>query len=296
MVCKAQESLRNNTSHGTIIQVLGFVDIIPTLITIIGNFICIVTLIKTRSLHVPSNTLVGALCVSDLFTGMVAQPAFLATSQLIRTETDIRVLLVVLETEIDTGVGLSFLLTFLVTMDRFIAICYPFKYVTVVTNHRYRLIIILTVCLVVLLTTLRNFYRKEIIIVIVTMQVALVAQVLVSYFLIYLEIRKQRKVHIMVGQFEGEPRIDESSRNKEETRKACTICIIIIVLIVCYVPMITILLYLEDHSWCDLTGKRLLVAAIACFILLINSAINPIVYALRMKAVRSAACRIFKID
>ena len=148
----------------------------------------------------------------------------------------------------------------------------------------------------ILLTTLRNFYRKEIIFVIVTMQVALVAQVLVSYFFIYLEIRKQRKVHIMVGRFEGEPRIDESRRNKEETRKACTICIIIIVLIVCSVPMITMLLYLEDYSVCDLTGKRLLMAVIVCFILLINSAINPIICALRMKAVRSAACRIFKID
>ena len=115
--------IKNNTIAFLII------DTLSTIMAIIGNSIFMITLIKTRSLHTPSNVLLGSLCFSDLLVAFIAQPIHLSfhTKMLIDRSIN-NTLFEVSVAAVQFCVGLSFQFAIIVTLDRLVAICYPYRY------------------------------------------------------------------------------------------------------------------------------------------------------------------------
>ena len=96
---------------------------------IIGNSIFMITLLKTRSLHTPSNVLLGSLCFSDLLVAFITQPIHLSFHIKMLIDRSINnTLFEVSAAALQFCVGLSFQFAILVTLDRFVAICYPYRY------------------------------------------------------------------------------------------------------------------------------------------------------------------------
>ena len=94
------------------------IDIFFTIMAIIGNSIFVITLIKKRSLHTPSNVLLGSLCFSDLIVAFIAQPIHLSFHIKMLIDSSINATL--LEVSIAAAqfcIGLSFLFAIIVTFD-----------------------------------------------------------------------------------------------------------------------------------------------------------------------------------
>lgn len=297
MVCHSQDDLRGKETLKTIITSISFIDILPALWTIAGNAICIFTFVKTRALHTPSNVLVGALCATDLYTGLIIQPLFISICFNISSHNDISNLVGITTIAVHFGGVASFCLTYLVTLDRYIAICHPFRYQESVTAKRYFCAVIITILATAMMTILEEYYRHEVYIFNLALQAVVIPQMIIFYASIYKIIRRQRKAQISVGTIEGcDTNSTEVRQQKKEKKRAYTIGIIIIVFVVCYAPQMVSYLFIfkVQDGFCHLSSYAFTVSICLQMLVLLNSAVNPIVYSLRMKAIRKAACRLFK--
>ena len=292
-MCYSQEELRGKETLNAIITSLAIIDILPALLTIAGNVLCIFTFVKTRSLHTPSNVLVGALCVTDLYAGLVLQPLFLTKWFMIPSLHDIHNIVKITSTTLYFGASASFYLTYWVTIDRCIAICHPFRYTEFVTVRKY-LYLVGTVFFIAIITTIFDiYYRRELYLFGLCLQGFMTPQVIICYMLIYRAICRQRKVQVSVGSIEGQDRA-QIRKQKEDKSKAYTMGIIIIFHLVCYGPPLVTFLFILDlkDDVCSLSSSGLTMSAGLSALLLLNSAVNPIVYSLRIKEIRNAACRL----
>eukprot|EP00112_Aurelia_sp_Birch-Aquarium-sp1_P024165 Seg750.10 transcript_id=Seg750.10/GoldUCD/mRNA.D3Y31 product="Cannabinoid receptor type 1B" protein_id=Seg750.10/GoldUCD/D3Y31 len=125
-------------------------------------------------------------------------------------------------------------------------------------------------------------------------EISMFLQIVIFYVLIYRVILKQRRDIASIS-VQSEAREELQSR-KEETRKAYTIGIIIITLVICYSPITLVSIISEDATtelFCDRSKESVIGLAWAQFFMLLNSSINPVIYCLRMKDIRRAIKNIF---
>ena len=128
-----QEKRCKMSSHSLIIVALSAPLII---LTITGNAVFFITLTKTSLLHTPSNVLLGALCATDLLAGVLCQPLFIA--MLLSSPGPCCTLLARIFYFIyDLSCWNSFICTLMVTLDRYAAICYPYRYRAHATCRKY---------------------------------------------------------------------------------------------------------------------------------------------------------------
>ena len=299
MTCPAQKELQSNSVAKYVLTTIASINIFLTFVMIIGNGICVITFIKTRSLHVPSNVFVVALCFSDLFAGFIVQPSYIAVLLLVQTNHDITTLRKCFEALFIFATVASFLYTYLVTLDRYFAICHPFRYMATVTCKKYIYLALSTLILVTALLLVMTYKNKIVILCLVALHLLTICHVISSYALIYRAIKAQRRVSVTVGCI-GDNTVStlerrNHARRNEEKKKAYTIGIIIIAFAVCYAPQVglSVVAVMTEKDSCYYPSNEFLVEHIAFFIMLINSAINPIIYALRMNAIREAAGQIF---
>ena len=293
MVCHSQEEIREKEKLNAIITSIMVINILPALWTIAGNAICIFTFAKTRSLHTPSNVLVGALCATDLYAGLVLQPLLLTFCLMIPSNTDISDIVTRFATCLYFGGQLSFSLTYLVTIDRYIAICHPFRYTEFVTIRKYLYIVSITVFICFMSTIFDIYYRREAYISGLAMQGVMTPQVIICYVRIYGAICRQRKVQVSVGSKENHDR-GQIRKHKEDKRKAYTIGIIVVTYLVCCGPHMVTYLFILDvkDDYCNFSSNGFTISIGLHVLFLLNSVINPIVYSLRIKEIRNAACRL----
>ena len=101
-------------------------DVLPIILTVVGNVVCLLTLLKTTSLHTPANVFIGALCLSDLFVGFVVQPLYISNKN---AQMDYDFSLVPVEfCAYIIGTSCSFVIAMMISVDRYVAICHPFYY------------------------------------------------------------------------------------------------------------------------------------------------------------------------
>ena len=299
MTCPAQKELQSNSIAKYVLTAIASINIFLTFVMIIGNGLCVITFIKTRSLHVPSNVFVVALCFSDLFAGFIVEPLYIAKLFLVQTNHDITTLRKCFAVLFIFATAASFLYSYLVTLDRYFAICHPFRYMATVTCKKYIYLALSTLILATAILLVMTYENEIAISCVVALHLLIVGHVLLSYALIYRAIKAQRRVSVTVGCI-GDNTVSalerrNNARRNEEKKKAYTIGIIIIAFAVCYAPQIgqSVAYVMTKKHTCYHPPNVFLVQHIAVFIMLINSAINPIIYAFRIKAIREAAGQIF---
>ena len=277
------------SSHSYIIA--GF-SLSSAILTIICNAVFFVTLLKTSSLHTPSNVLLGALCVTDLLARVLCQPLFIALvlsnpgpccTLLARTFYFIY----------DLSCWNSFICTLMVTLDRYAAICYPYRYRAHATCRKYIYSTVSIFALTTIHATIKfrlyknaevNFLSVDI-----SLQLLIITALFIMYCKIYRIVLSQRKciASIKATFANRKPRIPLQERSKTHT-----VTMILAVFISCYTPRTIfdakcILYYLGK------TGYNLLLGNWANFFVLLNSCLNPIIYCARIEETRRAAMKIF---
>ena len=256
-------------------------------LTITGNTAFLFTLLRTSSLQTPLNVLLGALCITDLLAGVLGQPliiSFLVSkpccSLLLIKAFDFSFILITVS---------SYICILLISLDRFIAICYPYRYPEHATCWSYAYIsaglFILTTIYAIVEARFYIFSEVTFRSIQVVFQLLIFVVVMIMFALIY-------KVNFLnncrsVSQHSG-----ISTGSRKEWRKTQTAAIIVAVFIACYVTFVahTLKIFL-DHL-----GKgefSFMVSVWAHYFVLLNSCLNPIIYFARSKKLRRAAVRLF---
>ena len=117
------------------------------LLSIIGNALVLVAILKTPSIRSPSVIFLCSLAVSDLLVGLVAQPVYIA-AEIARTVRYFQAA----DTVGFAGCGVSLATMTAITVDRFLALHYHLQYPNLMTTSRAIYTIITIWCISTLFT------------------------------------------------------------------------------------------------------------------------------------------------
>ena len=287
--CVLTELLDQPSKNGyrTTLKALAIIDIFPAVLTVIANSILVLTYIKTRSLHNPSNVLLGTLCVCDILVGAVSQPLFLAMLFLSDKHVNLDFLGKAYVFSLVISMGMCFILLFIITIDRYLAICHPFVYERTVTCKKY-FALVFVLCIYKILPPLGGW--KFYIWYYVAITVSFSVGIKLCYARIYRVIQRQKRAISQVNRIGIEERRMKRKNNEEKT-KTYTIAMLLGVLVISFIPILVMTITAGEivmTNICNASPEVMTANAWGKFFLMLNSLLNPLVYCLRMKKVSRA--------
>ena len=278
----------------TFIVIHIIIEIAISILAITLNGIFMIALVKKKALHNPSNAALGCLCCSDLLIGLLgccmsihlALRIFGSSSGKIDTYIfffDVRSLITCLSSMFVT----------MVNIDRYAAICHPFKYLQYATPKLYAFIAIVG-CIFTILETcacilLDRFYRKNFTNVINTINFTVVTFVLVYCNLCIVKVtqRHSREIASIDRQDNG-----QRSRYQSDIKRYYIVALLVIIFVLCKLPGITVLFLPIVTSFENTAAFRYLALATNT-ICLVDSLLNPLVYYFRLQVFRNAIKDVF---
>ena len=283
----------SNTKALLGITVLIGAEFIPTIFTIAANAIILWTITRTASLQTPSNSLLAALCFSDLCIGLVTHPIFITMLmylQLSREPSSAQ--LIVLQWSGKVSSSISLLTVLFITLDRYVAICYPFLYERQATVKKHIITLALTwvfnTVIIILSSTAYTMYYG-------TVTFIAFGVSIYCYVRIYLVIVQKDRAMFALGTI-GDDEREAIRNNREERRKSYTIMILLAVFTISYLPTLAVALTVykkyKGTQFCNLPPNMAVMFLWSLFFLTLSSMLNPIVYCIFIKQIRNAALRI----
>lgn len=303
---------------------------LTALTAVFGNAVFLFVFLKVTSIRTPSNILLACLSVTDLLVGIIVQPTSVARRILEANDIHDCALRVTYAFFGFLSSGASFLNIGLISIDRCIAICCPFWYEISATG-RSHCTIVLTMWFIWAAITVLPFAGvlslQAYFIGVFTVLFTNVFIVIISYaFIARVIIAKKRydipqqvssvAINTVVNTNEvaetpelfrkpqkhlcpdaeqhvvTENRIGQRTENKTSRNSSTTIAILVVCMLVCYAPQLTVLLmrgalgddvnlvFIAD-TWVDT-------------ITFINSSINPLIYWYRLTDIRNAVSRVLR--
>ena len=145
----SNSSANHKSGFETVVIVNCILNAPVMLLSIIGNALVLVTILRTPSLRSPSVIFLCNLAVSDLLVGLVVQPVYVAA--IART---VRALLQAANTMGFAGFGVSLTTMTAITVDRFLALHYHLQYPNLMTTSRAIYTIVTIWCIITLFSFL----------------------------------------------------------------------------------------------------------------------------------------------
>ena len=253
------------------------------LISITGNLLVLVSILRTPSLRSPSIALLCSLAASDFLVGTIVQPLYIAsellTNSSLKQATDAMAFALC---------GVSLLTMTTISVDRFLALHYHMRYPNLMTTNRavYASAALWFITFLLGFLTVRNVKAYQFSVLIIIAICVLVSTV--CYLQIYGIVRKhQSQIHVQqqaVGtNTTGNHQIRDNLNVQRSAKSAKNTFMYYIMMILCYTPLfiaMTILFFFPNHwtvAW-NLTDT-------ATFM---NSSMNPFLYCWRLRELRTA--------
>ena len=255
-----------------------------SLITVVGNGLVVYLIITRKRLHNATNWIVLSLAIADFSVGA----GFLPVWMLLNHELVIHSVMSFLTAA--SGLNLS-----LLTVDRYVFITRPLRYSTLLTTKRAVLLIVAVWLasfvphLLLYLTSEENDpARRPRAFDFFDIAVFEISPMLALSFLagrIFMIVRRQeRRMIIQMRQVRFNRRAEPDSETSSRNRRTATmkfICGAIAVFVFCYLYKIIITLYTLISGGRDgALDKTLAYWRVLSLLFIVNSAINPVVYAL----------------
>ena len=248
------------------------------LLSIIGNALVLVAILKTPSIRSPSVIFLCSLAVSDLLVGLVAQPVYIA-AEIART--------VRLSQAADTvgfaGCGVSLATMTAITVDRFLALHYHLQYPNLMTTSR-AIYTIITIWCIITLFSFSILWSLSIYYFFATFCITICLLVCLVCFIKIYRIVRRHQLQIHVQQQAVENSIDTNNHHiRQSTKSAKSIFIYFLVMILCYTPSF----FVHIISAINISNSIILwtFPITAAFM---NSSINPFLYCWRIPELRTA--------
>ncbi|XP_039998571.1 adenosine receptor A1-like [Xiphias gladius] len=289
-------------------------ELIIAVLAITGNFLVCLAVTRNKKLRTVTNYFLVSLAVADILVGMVAIPCAVLTD-LGRPRHNLPLCLVLLS--ILMVLTQSSILSMLaVAAERYIAILLPFQYQRMMSPRNAQLALLVTWGLAAISGSvpLMDWQRQPagsdycIFTCVVDMSymvyfnffccllVPLVAMFII-YGHIFLTVRRQlRRIAVARGTAEdtrgAEPNVAKSNiRTGQELRKATFLFLVLFLFMVCWMPIHLINCLLLLCPQCEVPMSLTLAAILLSHV---NSALNPILYAYRMRSFRHTLIRMWR--
>lgn len=272
---------------GTAVGVSVF-NILFSITAVLGNSMMLFVLTTKPSLRCPSNLLIASLCVTDFVVGLVVQPLHIVSRLYEIKNIHLCSVKLVYAYFAFLCSGASFLNITLISLDRWYAVCHPFRY-SLNATIKTHVIGVAVVWLLWTVMTLQPFIGavspKQYNAVLVAATVLCVVVISICYFFIYKVVRDHKRKISAAVPCDNETCPSKTARVKEQ-RKSNTMAIVIATLFLCYIPNIVCSL-LES-----ILGFSLALGYVAwhwtSLLVFVNSSLNPFLYCIRSRDIRHA--------
>ena len=253
------------------------------LIAITGNSLVIAAILRTPTLRSPSTTLLCSLAVSDLLVGLVVQPVYIAK------ELTYYPLLTYVWSFMTYGTcGVSLCTMTTISLDRFAALHYHMRYVTMVTTTRvvYALVI---AWLIIFLSFGIVFWSVPLYFLLVS--VFIVICLLISSFC-YIRIFQIVKRH--QSQIQAQQQAVQNSDASDNLnimrlmKSSMNTFVFYIVLILCYFPLFVLMTLYGNFRKERLLKQWTPIMSFFGTAVFVNSSVNPLLYCWRLSELRTA--------
>ena len=250
-------------------------------VAITGNSIMLYIFYSCKRLQTPSNLLLASLCVTDLITGTIVQPLTMARRLIEASGAHNCAIRAVCAYHAFLCIGVSIQSIAVVSIDRCLAVKFPFQYANIASVPRYLWVVGTSWLLWIIVTSLpfvKALDASQFFIVIATLICINISIVLLSYGQIFIVVLRHRK------RINEQRQCGKSIVCRENNTN--TIAIVIVVMLVCYLPLLPLLIFR------GIVGDRVNViyifdAWVDVFIYACSSA-NPLIYWYRSKEIKSA--------
>ena len=248
------------------------------LLSIIGNALVLVAILKTPSIRSPSVIFLCSLAVSDLLVGLVAQPVYIAAG-IARTVRYFQAA----DTVGFAGCGVSLATMTAITVDRFLALHYHLQYPNLMTTSR-AIYTIITIWFIITLFSFSILWSRSIQYFLAAFCNTICLLVCLVCFIKIHRIVRRHQLQIHVQQQAVENSIDTNNHHiRQSTKSAKSIFIYFLVMILCYTPSF----FVHIISAINISNSIILwtFPITAAFM---NSSINPFLYCWRIPELRTA--------
>lgn len=262
---------------------------ISAILTSVVNFLVILTFSRTKNLLSSTNILILNLAVTDFIVGTFMQPIYcLHLGAMLSNNGHLSQLASRIYSGIFTPiVTVSFLTITAITGDRFLAIRLHLRYHQVVTTQKVLLVSILIWFAGIFWGVVYSQWKEKFAVRMVDNTFAL----LLLLANLYLMVQISRVIRRHSNQIHTQQQSTINTLNMPKYKKTVnTIYYIMCIFLICYVPMITAVIFDSFTK----NSKEIVFAMtiFADFLLMFNSMLNPIVYCLRIQEMRTAIRKI----
>ena len=274
----SNSSANHKSGFETVVIVNCILNAPVMLLSIIGNALVLVTILRTPSLRSPSVIFLCNLAVSDLLVGLVVQPVYVAA--IART---VRALLQAANTMGFAGFGVSLTTMTAITVDRFLALHYHLQYPNLMTTSR-AIYTIVTIWCIITLFSFSILWSPSIFYFLSAFGITICLLVCLVCFIKIHRIVRRHQLQIHVQQQAVDNSTDTNNNHiRQSTRSAKSIFIYFLVMILCYTP----LFFVHIISAINISNSIILwtFPITAAFM---NSSINPFLYCWRIPELRTA--------
>ena len=256
------------------------------LLSIIGNALLLVAIIRTPSIRSPSVIFLCSLAVSDLLVGLVVQPAYIA-EQIVRTVSALQEAVTAMGF---AGCGVSLWTMTAITVDRFLALHYHLQYPNLMTTSR-AIYTIITIWCIITLFSFSILWSLSVYYFFATFCITICLLVCLVCFIKIYRIARRHQLQIHVQQQVVENSTDTHKQQiRQSTKSAKNIFIYFLTMILCYSPF-SIVVIISGFTSLDLQVIRTFPVTVA----FMNSSINPFLYCWRMTELRTAVFKTAKL-
>ena len=271
-----------------------FIQLFSSIAAVLLNSLIVIGLVNVSSLHTPSNAALGCMCCTDFFIGILSIPLWALNVSITfggSNQDNIQAFLAIAKVYL-SFTGLSSLFMTLVNLDRFVAICYPFKNLQYVTIKLYAVTAICVFVIYILLTGAAilidmQYYSNVSAAVFFTILSITTIMLIVCNWKILKVIRRHRREIVSVERNTD----SHNTRFQSETNRYRVIIILMILYVFCQVPQIIAFLIIVCRAN-QFSISLYLFFGVSDILLLLNSFLNPLVYCLRIKSIRNAVKRV----
>ena len=275
----------------TVVALLHFfIPPILSIAAILLNGLILIALVKTRSLHTPSNALLGCLCCSDLLIGILyisrwALHASVAFGKPYLNHVESLQIIVILHLVLT---GLSSLFMTLVNFDRFAAICYPYKYVqyTTLRLHAVISISIFFIYVIIMCVTfpvdMRFHSNATAVNFFIVFSITTIILIVCNWMIFKVILRHRKDIASTERSINR-----QHDRFQSDSNRYRIILILLIIFVVCKVPQI-IIYFIAISSITEVGTSIFVLLGVSDILLLLNSFLNPLVYCFRITSFQMA--------
>ena len=289
-LCHHNTVFENENTPHLFIVLNSTANIILMIVSIIANSLVIAAVWKTPSLRYPSILFLCNLALSDVIVGLVVEPLFI-TVELLKLHGYPKGDNCRLQTAFFTIgrlVGeVSFATVTLTSVDRFLAIHYPLRYDTIVTNSRAYFIVISCWVVCAFSSSLNHWSWKAYRCVVVVFMAVFLGISTVIQIKIYRIVRRHRRE---IQAQEQAVHITHHFNLVQFTKSCVNTFLVYCVVLLCYLPffIVCILSSIDDKVISPLVWKLVHTA------MFLNSALNPFLYCWRLPAIRGPVMLLVK--